>query len=497
MVYEFGLYTVPTFIGGLISALIGFFVLYKNPKDTASRIFFLLMLGLTIWLFGELFMHASTENATALSWGKTSNVGFILIPIFLLHFTLIYPKPVLTEKNRKLFMLLYLPILLIIILMVATNSMFTVASTAQDTLVDGNGLEPGRGDFELPINGSYEPLMKYESPLWEYIDENNNGEFDIINDTSEDLRRNNDLIVGDGLNSNGTPGSWILLETANNSEYIYWVDIDPSISGRELAYDDGEYIFMDSGEEELNPVLAGEEQAPWGNYDYVPQVLYLLLILVFFIYILGAIINLIRQYLKLTIDKEKKQTAYLSVGLIFIIVFIISYSFVGPYVSVAILDSILTITIAFFFAVAVLKYNLMDIQVIIKRSLFYSMIFLIIAFIFVIVGEVMEYLIGTLIESTLEIVTNIISALMVAMIFIPATKYVQKFTDFLFPEARRYEQEYKDRIAAYGATLEAMWADGTISEKEADALKTLREKLDLTEEDHQRIERKVKKKSIF
>ncbi len=497
MVYEFGLYTIPTFTGGLISALIGFFVLYRNPKDNASRIFFLLMAALTVWLFGELFLHASTDYDTALAWGKTSNIGFILVPAFLLHFTLIYPKPVLTEKNRKFLTAMYIPVVLIIILMVVTNSMFIVASTAQDTLVDGNGVEPGRGDFELPINGSYEPLMKYESPLWEYIDENNNNKFDIINDTSEDLRRNNIIIVGDGLNPDGTPGSWSLLENANNSGLIYWVDIDPEDSGTELEYDPGEDIFMDSGEGEINPVLAGDEQEPWGNYDYVPMSLYLLLILFFFVYIFAAIINLIMQYLKLTTKKEKQQTAYLSVGLIFIIVFIISYNFIGPYVSIAILDSILTITIAFFFAVAVLKYNLMDIQVIIKRSLFYSMIFLIIALIFVIVGEVLEYLIGTLIESTLEIVTNIISALMVAMIFIPVTKYIQKFTDLLFPDARRYEQEYKDRIAAYSATLEAMWADGSISAKEADALRTLREKLELTEEDHQHIEKKVRKRQRF
>jgi len=193
-------------------------------------------------------------------------------------------------------------------------------------------------------------------------------------------------------------------------------------------------------------------------------------------------------------EKEKKQTAYLSIGLIFIIVFIISYNFLGPYVSVAILDSILTVTIAFFFAVAVLKYNLMDIQVIIKRSLFFSIIFMIIAIIFVVVGEVMEYLIGELIEGTIEIVTNIISALMVSVMFIPVTKYVRKFTDMLFPEARKYEQEYQNRMSAYGATLEAMWADGSISDKEADALRILREKLELTEDDHYRIERKYRKR---
>jgi hypothetical protein len=494
MAYELGLFTIPPFIGVIISAAIGFFVFYKNPKENATRIFFLLMIALTIWLLGELLMHASTDEDSALSWGKVSNIGFILIPIFLLHFTLIYPKPVLSEKNRKFINLAYVPVLLIIILMITTTSMFTVASTSQDLLIDGNGDNPGRGDYEFP-EYPYKPLMKYELGLWFYIDENNNNEFDVINDTSEDLQRINVVLVGDGLNANGTPGSWLPLESANNSANIYWIDVDESMEDHTaLVYNNGEDIYLDSGDKKLNPVVLGEEIEPWGNYDYEPQTFYILLILFFFIYLLAAIANLINQYLKLTEEKEKQQTAYLSIGLIFIIVFIVSYNFVGPYVSVAILDSILTVTIAFFFAIAVLKYNLMDIQVIIKRSLFFSIIFMIIAVIFVVVGELLEYLIGELIEGTIEIVTNIFSALMVSVMFVPVTKYVRKFTDMLFPEARRYEQEYKNRIAAYGATLEAMWADGSISEKEADALKILREKLELTEDDHYQIERKYRKR---
>ena len=280
MVYELGLYSVPPFVGCLISAIIGFFVLYKNPKEIASRIFFLLMVALTIWLVGELLMHASTDEDTALTWGKISNVGFILIPIFLLHFTLIYPKPVLAEKNRKLVVLMYIPVILIIILMLATVSMFTVASTSQDILIDGNGDNPGRGEFDYDYTEySYEPLMKYELGLWWYIDENNNNEFDVINDTSEDLRRDDVVLVGDELNPNGTSGTWVRLESANNSANIYWVDIDESMEDHSaLVYDHGEDIFLDSGDKILNPVLLGDETEPWGNYDYVPQALYILLI---------------------------------------------------------------------------------------------------------------------------------------------------------------------------------------------------------------------------
>jgi len=226
MPYEIGLYTIPPLIGGIISAVIGFFVVYKNPKDTASRIFFLLMISLTIWLFGELLMHASTDEGTALGWGKTSNIGFILVPLFLLHFTLIYPRPVSIAKNLKIMILMYIPVFLIIILMLATNTMFVVASTSQDFLIDGNGDNPGRGEFDEFPEYPYEPLMKYELGLWFYIDENNNNEFDVINDTSEDIRRYNVTLVGDGLNADGTPGSWQPLENANNSGNIFWIDVD-------------------------------------------------------------------------------------------------------------------------------------------------------------------------------------------------------------------------------------------------------------------------------
>ncbi|PJB21880.1 MAG: hypothetical protein CO114_03035, partial [Euryarchaeota archaeon CG_4_9_14_3_um_filter_38_12] len=115
---------LPSFIGTFVSLVLGVYVFYKRGKDEAGRVFFFLMLALALWNIGEFMMQTSSDISSSLFWAKISNVGFILIPAFLLHFTFVYP----TKSGKKMGMFYSLPVVLII-LTIFTNIFFTVSST--------------------------------------------------------------------------------------------------------------------------------------------------------------------------------------------------------------------------------------------------------------------------------------------------------------------------------------------------------------------------------
>lgn len=119
---------ISSFIGAFVSIILGVYVFYKRSKDEAGRIFFFLMIGCAVWNIGEFMMQTSSDVSSSLLWAKISNVGFILIPAFLLHFTFVYPA----KSGKKVEVLYFLPAVLIIFT-VFTNTFFTVAY--------GNGLE--------------------------------------------------------------------------------------------------------------------------------------------------------------------------------------------------------------------------------------------------------------------------------------------------------------------------------------------------------------------
>jgi len=112
---------------------------------------------------------------------------------------------------------------------------------------------------------------------------------------------------------------------------------------------------------------------------------------------------------------------------------------------------------------------------------------LIIAILFTIVGESLEFLTGKLLPEVGELVSNIIAALIVSLSFSPVINYTKKLFNKIFPKLAKYEKEYVERLSAYEATLEAMWADRAITDTETRALGILREKLDISQTEHDEI----------
>lgn len=138
--YEFRPLSVPSLIASIASLLLGIYIINRNPRDTPSQVFTLLMGSCVLWGFGEAMMQSNTNLELALFWSKISNTGVIFLPIFLLHFVLISPRMRIKSLNSKLFLIiLYLPSIFFLVLIYFTDMFFTI-ELKNNEVIYGTGL---------------------------------------------------------------------------------------------------------------------------------------------------------------------------------------------------------------------------------------------------------------------------------------------------------------------------------------------------------------------
>jgi hypothetical protein len=86
-----------------------------------------------------------------------------------------------------------------------------------------------------------------------------------------------------------------------------------------------------------------------------------------------------------------------------------------------------------------------------------------------------------------------VSAGFVLLLSIPARSLSQNITDKLLPNGgRSHPADHKDNVGLYRTELAIAWDDGILTKKERMMLEALRKALDITKEDHERMEREVK-----
>jgi DNA-binding CsgD family transcriptional regulator len=88
-----------------ITLIEGLIVLSKDYKSETNRLFFLICLAISIWLFGGCFGYSALRREDAFFWLKVASPGFIFKHAFVLHFVLIYTGIV----RSRIFYLIYLP----------------------------------------------------------------------------------------------------------------------------------------------------------------------------------------------------------------------------------------------------------------------------------------------------------------------------------------------------------------------------------------------------
>ena len=210
-----------------------------------------------------------------------------------------------------------------------------------------------------------------------------------------------------------------------------------------------------------------------------------------------ALLVLVRSHLYAISEIERRQVKYVLVAFAIQAVFCVTYlairfslSFHSVYVAVAAASVLVDVLFVVLIAYAILKYQLFDIEVKMKRSIRYSIIMTAFVISLIVFNESLEFF---LMESLFSgPVFSISAAVFIAVLFTPVNSLAKKGVDKLFPNVSDSEQHYYfKKTEIYKATLEQAWVDGSPSEKEKAMLKRLREKLDISEKDHEKLKAEI------
>ena len=107
----------------IIYLLLGAYVLYLNSKAVLNRVFFFVLIFLSIWTIGLFFANSSTDMKTCLIWRRVSAFGWGSIFSLLLHFFLLYTGRNKILKKWWVYIPLYLPAAITVYVFSLSNKM--------------------------------------------------------------------------------------------------------------------------------------------------------------------------------------------------------------------------------------------------------------------------------------------------------------------------------------------------------------------------------------
>ena len=93
------IYAISNFITAVCSFALGVFVIYKDKKAPANKIWFSLTIAIATWSFGVAMKTLSSDEFMIVFWIKFLHVGAIFIPVLFLHFILLLLNQEKVEKR--------------------------------------------------------------------------------------------------------------------------------------------------------------------------------------------------------------------------------------------------------------------------------------------------------------------------------------------------------------------------------------------------------------
>jgi len=79
---------IPPLAAGTLVFACGLWIVLQNPRAMTNRMFGLVCLGASIWLFSFFMLYSSPSGTDALLWGKLSQLGSVYIPAYFYHFAM-------------------------------------------------------------------------------------------------------------------------------------------------------------------------------------------------------------------------------------------------------------------------------------------------------------------------------------------------------------------------------------------------------------------------
>ena len=107
-----------------INIALGSYILYKDPKKVANRIFALSMLAVAIWDFGEAgmrFCPIPYPLEKVIFWNRILWIGVCFMASFFLYFVLLFPRRTKILDKKTIYLILYFPPFVFLYLVWATH----------------------------------------------------------------------------------------------------------------------------------------------------------------------------------------------------------------------------------------------------------------------------------------------------------------------------------------------------------------------------------------
>ncbi|MFA5360260.1 MAG: histidine kinase N-terminal 7TM domain-containing protein, partial [Patescibacteria group bacterium] len=100
--YSFNIFSIISIFGSSLYLLLGIFSLFKNPKRSENRLFFLMSFTFFIWGLGEGMGRASNDYQTAYFWAVyVMGFGATINPPVLLHFWTAFSENLEGKKSKS------------------------------------------------------------------------------------------------------------------------------------------------------------------------------------------------------------------------------------------------------------------------------------------------------------------------------------------------------------------------------------------------------------
>ncbi|MBN1221626.1 MAG: hypothetical protein JXB23_00155 [Candidatus Aminicenantes bacterium] len=180
------------------------------------------------------------------------------------------------------------------------------------------------------------------------------------------------------------------------------------------------------------------------------QAFYLIFRYYIVIYVLASIVSLVLSYRKMTLMEEKAQVKWIFFGILiglgpFIVLYQLPQLFrLSPLISEE-FSSVFFIFLPLAFAFSIVRFRLMDIELIINRSLVYSLLTIFTVSVYLFSVRILQELISSLFTIR-EAVVAAIAALAAAAAFHPTRHRIQQFVDKSF---FRIAYDYRESIRSF------------------------------------------------
>jgi len=92
------IFAISGITNGLVALSFGVLIAFKNWREMANRVFFLMTLSLAVWSFGYWQWLLAGNADLALFWVRVFSAGSLFIPVFYFHWVLLFLQE---EKNHK------------------------------------------------------------------------------------------------------------------------------------------------------------------------------------------------------------------------------------------------------------------------------------------------------------------------------------------------------------------------------------------------------------